>query len=386
MLRQVREDIEKNYFDPAFKGIDMAAKFSTAEQLIAKATTLNEMYAVLTDAVTALDDSHTVFLPPSRAARVDYGWRMAMVGDAPLVVSVTEGSDAAAKGMAPGDRVVSLNRFTPDRTNLWQIFLLYNVVRPQAQQHVVLRKPDGRELVLDVASKVTNQRFVQLSDLVLEEERSEDALKQRTEAVGADILVWRMPSFADPKPVEDAIKKARAYKTLVIDLRRNGGGAVSTLSTMVSWFFDREVVIGTEKTRKKEVVERTKTRKDPFSGKVIALVDSETGSAAEMFARVLQIEKRGIVLGDRTAGAVMTGRLFGHVMGMDSLMFYGTMVTVGDVRMSDGSTLEKVGVSPDEIAWPAPSDLASRHDPVLARALKLAGATVTPEEAGRILK
>ena len=56
----------------------MAAKFSTAEQLIAKATTLNEMYAVLTDAVTALDDSHTVFLPPSRAARVDYGWRMAL--------------------------------------------------------------------------------------------------------------------------------------------------------------------------------------------------------------------------------------------------------------------------------------------------------------------
>ena len=318
--------------------------------------------------------------------RYRFGWRMAMVGDAPLVVSVTEGSDAAAKGMTPGDRVVSLNRFTPARTNLWQISLLYNVVRPQAQQRVVLRKPDGRELVLDVASKVTNQRFAQLSDLVIDAERSEDELKQRTEAVGADILVWKMPSFAEPKPVEDAIKKARGFKTLVIDLRQNGGGAVSTLNTMVSWFFGREVLIGTEKTRKKDVVERTRTRKDPFSGKVIVLVDSETGSAAEMFARVLQIEKRGIVIGDRTVGAVMTGRVFGHAMGTDGMVFYGTMVTVGDVRMSDGSTLEKVGVSPDVIALPAPADLASRRDPVLARALTLAGATVTHEEAGKILK
>jgi len=145
-------------------------------------------------------------------------------------------------------------------------------------------------------------------------------------------------------------------------------------------------VIGREKTRNKEVVERTRPKKDPFSGKVIVLVDSESGSAAEMFARVLQIEKRGMVIGDRTAGAVMTGRVFGHAMGMDSMVFYGTMVTVGDVRMSDGSSLEKAGVSPDESALPQPADLASQRDPVLARALTLAGATITPEEAGKLFK
>ena len=93
------------------------------------------------------------------------------------------------------------------------------------------------------------------------------------------------------------------------------------------------------------------------------LVDSRSASAAEMFARIVQIEHRGIVLGDRTAGAVMRSRLFTHqAESMTSTVFYGTSVTVADVRMSDGGSLEKVGVEPDEIVLPTQTDLASARD------------------------
>ena len=117
------------------------------------------------------------------------------------------------------------------------------------------------------------------------------------------------------------------------------------------------------------------------------LVDSQSASAAEMFARIVQIEKRGLVLGDRTAGAVMRSRLISHKAdSLTSTAFYGTSVTVADVRMSDGGSLEKAGVEPDEIVLPTQNDLASGRDPLLARAIELAGGTITPEEAGRLFK
>jgi C-terminal processing protease CtpA/Prc len=103
-----------------------------------------------------------------------------------------------------------------------------------------------------------------------------------------------------------------------------------------------------------------------------------------MFARIVQIEKRGTVIGDRTAGAVMTSRMFPHQIAGVGL--YATSVTVGDVRMSDGASLEKSGVEPDEIVLPTPADLAALRDPVLARAVEIAGGSLTPEQAGRLLK
>ena len=83
-------------------------------------------------------------------------------------------------------------------------------------------------------------------------------------------------------------------------------------------------------------------------------------------ARIVQIEKRGTVLGDRTAGAVMTSRIFPHRAGLAAVAFYAASITVGDVRLSDGTSLEKVGVRPDEIVLPSPADLAAGRDPVLA--------------------
>jgi carboxyl-terminal processing protease len=120
----------------------------------------------------------------------------------------------------------------------------------------------------------------------------------------------------------------------------------------------------------------------------VVLIDSQSASAAEVTARIMQIEKRGTVIGDRSAGAVMTSRFFSHTLGQDfygrgSLAFYGTSITVADLKMSDGFSLEKVGVTPDEVLLPTGADLAAGRDPVLARAITLLGGTMTAEQAGK---
>ena len=144
------------------------------------------------------------------------------------------------------------------------------------------------------------------------------------------------------------------------------------------------VTIVTEKGRERETTETSKPAKEPFSGRIIAIVDSESGSAAEIYARLLQIEKRGTVLGDRTSGAVMTSRIFPHQAGIGQVAQFFTSITIGDVRMSDGSSLERTGVQPDELLLPTAVDLAAERDPVLARAVALAGGSLTAAAAGKL--
>jgi C-terminal processing protease CtpA/Prc len=69
-----------------------------------------------------------------------------------------------------------------------------------------------------------------------------------------------------------------------------------------------------------------------------------------------------------------------------SVAFFGTSITVADLRMADNGTLEKIGVTPDETVLPSGADLAAGRDPALARAITLLGGTMTPEEAGKFYR
>lgn len=130
-----------------------------------------------------------------------------------------------------------------------------------------------------------------------------------------------------------------------------------------------------------------KTRgKEAFAGKLIVLIDSSSGSAAELFARVVQLEKRGTVIGDRSSGSVMRSRHHGHQLGLDTVVLYGVSITDADIIMTDGKSLERVGVVPDELKLATPADIAAKRDPVLAYAASLAGVTLTPEKAGSFFR
>jgi carboxyl-terminal processing protease len=386
MLRQVREDVERHYYDPGFHGIDLRARFSAAEQRLSMAPTLADAFSLVSDVLFELDDSHTVFIPPNRRTRLDYGWHMAMVGGVPLIMSVDPGSDAAAQGLAAGDRVLLLNGRAPSRNSLPRLAYFYRYIRPETRQRVAVLKPDGSARTVDVTSAVEPKRAPGLGALFDEIGELIERGRDRTAAAGADVLVWKMAAFRQPESVGERIDEARRYKVLVLDLRGNGGGSLAALRELVRRSIDHEVVIATEHRRSKETRETARPATSRFDGRLIVLVDSRSASAAEMFARIVQIERRGMVLGDRTAGEVMTSRLFSHQIGKGSGALYAASITVADVRMSDGGSLEKTGVEPDETILPTPADLAAGRDPVLAHAIELAGGSVRPEEAGRLFK
>ena len=112
------------------------------------------------------------------------------------------------------------------------------------------------------------------------------------------------------------------------------------------------------------------------------LIDSESASASELFARTIQIEKRGTVLGDRSMGAVMASRYYDHQTGVGQVLYFGNSITVADLIMTDGKSLEKTGVVPDELMLPTGEDLAGKRDPVLAKAAEMLGVKLDAEKAG----
>lgn len=87
-------------------------------------------------------------------------------------------------------------------------------------------------------------------------------------------------------------------------------------------------------------------------------------------------EKQGVAVGDRVLAWNE------YPLKRDTLW----KITVGDVRLPDGGSLERIGVTPDETVLPAAGDLAANRDPVLARAIEKLGGTITPEQAGRLFK
>ena len=347
-------------------------------------------YGIIAQTLIAFEDSHTYFIPPMRTSTVEYGWDMRMFGDACFITAVKPGSDAAAKGLKAGDQLLQVDQFIPTRKDLWKLRYLLYTLSPRPQLRLVVRSPDTiAPRVVDVSAKVTQLPKVReinidhLEASIIEESREARVSQNRFGRSGG-IVVWKLSGFAfDPGDVdrlfETYLKSAQA---LVIDMRGNGGGFVKTFEQIAGRLFDRDVTVGTIKTRKNAKPMVVKKRKSPFLGNLVVMVDADSGSAAELLARVVQLEKRGIVIGDRSSGAVMQGEIVaGAVENAQGFIFYHASVTSADLIMSDGASLERVGVTPDEALIPTGGDMAAGRDPVLARAVAVLGGSLDPVAA-----
>jgi C-terminal processing protease CtpA/Prc len=393
MLKEIKAALKKYYYDPNFHGLDLDARFREAADKVKEATSGGQVLGVVAQAVLDLNDSHTIYIPPMRGEVAVYGWRMQLFGDACYITAVAPGSDAELKGLKVGDRILALDGYEPTRETMWKMYYYYYSLRPKKRVSVALRTPAGETREVEVLSKV-HKIVIRIEsswiDMKTYSPDVEDKLGPGPHyaEIGPDVIVCRLTSFEiESSEVDKVMKKISGHKAVILDLRDNPGGLVTTLQRFAGYFFDQEVKIADLKGRKEAKEMKTKLSKaNRFAGKVIVLVDSQSASAAEVFARLMQVEKRGVVLGDQTAGFVMEGRQYEFVSGSEyDPLVYGLSITDADLVMSDGQSLEGRGVMPDELVLPTVDDIVAHRDPVLARAAALAGVELTGAEAGKLL-
>jgi C-terminal processing protease CtpA/Prc len=395
MLENVASDVRRYYYDAKLHGVDWDAKVKEARDKIAKAASRDESTLQIAAVLEELNDSHTFFSPPRDPIPEDYGWRYQMVGSRCYVTQVRPKSDADTKGVKPGDEVLTINGFTPTRDGLNKMEYLFSMLLPQSSLRVNLRDGVGKIREVDVKAKVRQIRTsTDIGDMTgrdkwglrLEYEDERRLVRPQNKDMGTKLMVMKLPVFVQPDlDATDMIGKAHKHSTLILDLRGNPGGAENTLQDLLSSVFERNVKIADRVGRdsSRPVVAKS-SHHNAFTGKLIVLVDSRSASAAELFARVVQLEKRGTVLGDRSSGSVMEAKHYTHRTGSNPIYIYGTSVAEADLIMADGNSLEHAGVTPDEIIIPVVADLANGRDPVMARAAELAGVTLSSEDAGKL--
>jgi len=179
----------------------------------------------------------------------------------------------------------------------------------------------------------------------------------RVEVLPNNLGLLEMTMFLRPiehrEALAAAMKQLERCDAVIVDMRANGGGSPATVALLMSYFFDEpELPLF-------EIVPRTGTPDsygtEPASAGLIRdgrrplfiLTSTRTFSAGEGFAYLMQERKRGVIVGERTAGAANPGS--GYPVN-DRFQ-----VTIPNGRVSSAirrSNWEGTGVDPD-IAVPA---------------------------------
>ena len=351
VFHRVWDLVNRKHYDPKFQGAAWAELGVQHAAAAAAATDTAALYRVLNAMLEPLQDSHTQAQSPDQAfdhrtrTRARTGFNLVRMDDVWVVSEVLPGSPAEAAGVQVGWIVVSRDG-RPVGAQL--------DFRPQPGDAVGWEFRDLNERVVRVApvAKVLSTGPRQIARVL-----EGGWVYLRFDEFDAPDRRWLARQLADHATAPG----------LIIDLRRNPGGETFSLGITVGEFFDHRVDCGTFIGRDggRSVKNSWQLGSARYRGKVAVLVDRNTGSAAEIFAAVMQDHGRATVIGRRTAGAVLASVFYPLPDG-------GRLqLSREDYVAPKGRRIEGNGVEPDITVTRTLADLRAGRDPELDAALRV---------------
>ena len=376
ILNLVSKDVQNNFYDPTLKGLDWSALTEEARQRIRSAEELGEMNGAISALLYHLRDSHTVFIPQKRKIKAVYGFKAKPFANDIFVFQLDKDGPAAKAGLQLGDQIVGVNNLTAVRGTFFAMMRYLTVLDPRVELDLEVAAQYGSYRLVKVPATVIPQ-LPQYFFNFIETGHDSDARERFYEFkdYGDGILYLRVQTFdAPPSEVSGVMKPLRNSKAVVMDLRGNSGGAEETMVDLLGRFVGEPFEMGHSVSRRKSESILVRPLSPRIACPLFILVDSASASASEMFARSMQIHKRGVVIGDRSSGHVNSALFFWQPIGSLEAVEFGTEIAVAKVIMEDGQALENLGVTPDEFCIPTHADLRNEKDPCLDRALAMARA------------
>lgn len=381
---EVWEQVRVRYFDPSLRGVDWQEVRRSLRPRAAEAAGEGELYAVLRRMLGTLRDPHTRVFEPGesddwRVQRyVSVGVSVRELAGEVVVTDVEGGSEAERVGLRAGDAVLSVDGESASAL----------VARRLAEQNAgdsrtervvavthIFEGAGGTEVsVVFRRAGETKERTAQL----LRQTRSRvPSFDVERESGGVRVVRFNIftPEVAAVFARALAAGKLKGARSLVIDLRDNGGGEAEAMADLASTlvepgaslgrFTDREGRVQLEPFTRASLVSSAATL-TRFRGPVVLLTSARTASAAEVFAASLREAGRARVVGEQTCGCVL-GIRERHPLPDGGVLDISEM----DYHTAGGTRLEGRGLQPDVEVAPTREDLTRGRDRALDAAFEM---------------
>jgi carboxyl-terminal processing protease len=359
--------IEQEYYDEKFNGVDIAASRKEFRDRVEAARDERALYRAINEMLARFRDRHLYAASPSEVAeerrrvRTGLGMGVSQIEGRIVVTEVQPASAAAEAGVKRG---WVLTHWDGEPVSAKVVEAKRSARSPEGHASR-LRFLDARDKVVEVTA--TARPYARFPESV-------------ARLIEGDVLYVRFDLFG-PKTgrwLRQQVEKHRHARALVVDLRRNVGGAVDSLRESLEAIFAEDQIVGDFKARGGRN-QRFRVRgrgSRAFAGPVAVLIGAESGSAAEIFASVVQEANRGTVVGRTSAGAVLASI-------ERRLPDGGTLyLSIRDYVSARGRRLEGQGVAPSIAVALTLEDLRSGRDRDLESALEvLPKAKPAPVEA-----
>ncbi|MCF8253308.1 MAG: S41 family peptidase [Bacteroidia bacterium] len=265
----------------------------TVEMDALEEQTINELLSNL--------DPHSVYIPASDLQVANeqlegnfegIGVEFNIINDTIMVVSAINGGPAQELGVLPGDRIIKVDTINVAGNGITseRVFKLLRgkggskvdvtVFRPSATKPIVFPIRRGTIPIFSVdAWRMLNRETGYIKISRFAENTHEEFLKAFDEL------------------------KAENVKNLVLDLRGNPGGYLSTAIQLVDELLpDNKLIVYTQGRTKPRAEYRSERLGVFEEGKLIVLIDEGSASASEIVSGAIQDWDRGMVIGRRSFG------------------------------------------------------------------------------------
>ncbi len=161
--------------------------------------------------------------------------------------------------------------------------------------------------------------------------------------------------------------KKKNIKSLIIDLRGNGGGVVDEALSILNMICDKDstLLITVDKSNKEEI---TKSKQTPIVDiPIVVLTNGYSASASEILAGALKDNKKATLVGTKTYGKGVIQTLMQLSDGS------GLKMTTEEYYTPSHNKINKVGIDPDyEVKLPSGiKELTDKNDTQLQKAIEL---------------